>query len=82
MPDRLRPYDLRHSFLTEVFRRSKNIRAVQELAMHADARMSERYMVGAVPETTKQAVKQVGDADRWHRNAGTAKAKKNKRKIA
>ncbi|HYF34282.1 MAG TPA: tyrosine-type recombinase/integrase, partial [Prosthecobacter sp.] len=33
LPPNLRPYDLRHTFLTEAYRRSGNIRAVQELAL-------------------------------------------------
>lgn len=73
LPPNLRPYDLRHTFLTEAFRRSKNVRAVQELGLHADPRTTERYMVGAVSETTQTAIDQVAAADRLARRAGTAK---------
>lgn len=41
-------YDLRHSYLTQAFEVSKNIRAVQVLAQHSDERMTHRYTLGAV----------------------------------
>jgi integrase len=56
-PDRLRPYDLRHAFLTEVYRRTGDLQAVAELALHADLRMTARYTRGAVSETAQRAVK-------------------------
>lgn len=76
LPPKLRPYDFRHTFLTVAFRHSKDIRAVQELALHADPRMTERYMVGAVAENVRGAVRAVSSAarkprkgagTRWHR---------------
>jgi integrase len=52
----LRPYDLRHSFATEVLKRSKDIRAVKELLQHADIRTTERYVEGAVDEGALDAI--------------------------
>lgn len=43
-----RPYDLRHSFLTEAQLATGNINATQGLAMHSDARMTRRYTLAAV----------------------------------
>lgn len=72
LPPKLRPYDLRHTFLTVAFRHSKDIRAVQELALHADPRMTERYMVGAVAENVRGAVRAVSSAARKRpKRAGT-----------
>lgn len=45
---RARPYDLRHSFLTEAQLAGKNIHATQQLAMHADSRQTQRYTLAAV----------------------------------
>lgn len=42
-----RPYDLRHSFATEVFRRSGDIRAVQLLLDHSTLSLTHRYTLGA-----------------------------------
>lgn len=44
---KLRPYDLRHSFGTEVYRRTGDIRATQILLGHSTERLSHRYTVGA-----------------------------------
>lgn len=62
LPENLRPYDLRHTFLTRAFRHSKDIRAVQELALHANPDMTERYMVGAVAENVRGAVRALARA--------------------
>jgi integrase len=43
-----RPYDLRHSFLTESYLAGKDIHATQALATHADPRMTRRYTLAAV----------------------------------
>jgi integrase len=52
-----RPYDLRHSFLTEAYRVSRDIRATQELALHTDVRMTRRYTLGAVDERLQDVAK-------------------------
>lgn len=63
-PHRLRPYDLRHAFLTEVYRRTGDLQAVAELALHADLRMTARYTRGAVSETAQRAVKALDEDGR------------------
>lgn len=45
---RIRPYDLRHSFATAAYQVSGDIRAVQELLDHSDAKLTNRYSLGAV----------------------------------
>jgi integrase len=45
---KIRPYDLRHSFATAAYEVSGDIRAVQELLDHADAKLTNRYALGAV----------------------------------
>lgn len=48
-----RPHDLRHSFLTAYFLKTGNIRATQEMAMHADGRQTQRYTLAAVDPQLK-----------------------------
>jgi len=48
----------RHTFGTEVFRASKNLKAVQDLMGHADINQSARYAMAAVTEHTAIAVRQ------------------------
>ena len=48
----------RHTFGTEVFRASKNLKAVQDLMDHADINQSARYAMAAVAEHTAIAVRQ------------------------
>lgn len=51
----IRPFDLRHAYLTEVYRRTKDLRATAELAMHADMTMTARYAEAAVTATASAA---------------------------
>jgi integrase len=60
-PERLRPYDLRHAFLTEVYRRTGDLQAVAELALHANLSMTARYTRGAVSETAQRAVSKLDE---------------------
>lgn len=53
---RIRPYDLRHSFGTEVYRRSRDLLAVRKLMLHAKVTTSERYIEGAVDEAALRAI--------------------------
>ena len=53
---RFRPYDLRHSFLTEIYRRSRDPKAVMKLGLHANFSTSERYIEGAVDESAQRAI--------------------------
>lgn len=50
-----RPYDLRHSYLTEAQLASGNLHATQGLAMHADIRQTQRYTLAAVAPQLKAA---------------------------
>lgn len=58
-PDDLHPYDLRHSFITEAYRRTRDLRAVAELALHSDLRTTQRYAEAAVSETARRAIDQM-----------------------
>jgi integrase len=58
-PEGLRPYDLRHAFLTEAYRRTRDLRAVAELALHSDLRTTQRYAEAAVSETARRAIDQM-----------------------
>jgi integrase len=50
------PYQLRHTFITHVLRRSKNLAGAQYLAMHADPRQTVLYGEAAVPQLAQQAI--------------------------
>jgi site-specific recombinase XerC len=52
-----RAYDLRHSFLTEIFRVTGDLNTVHELAQHATMDQTKRYMQGAVSETMVASLK-------------------------
>lgn len=52
---KIRPYDLRHAFLTEVYRRTKDLRATAELGLHASMTMTARYAEAAVSATAAAA---------------------------
>lgn len=53
--ENLRPYDLRHAFLTEAYKRSRDLRATAELGLHADLAMTARYAAAAVSDTAQAA---------------------------
>lgn len=63
IPDGCRPYDLRHSFLTDAYRRTGDIRAVAEMAQHADLQTTKRYTEGAVSERVDAAIAKM--SERW-----------------
>lgn len=65
---RIRPYDLRHSFGTEIYRRSRDVMAVRRLLLHAKVTTSERYIEGAVDEAAQRAI------DTWKRTVGPSGA--------
>lgn len=56
LPPRCKPYDLRHSFASEVYRLTGDIRAVSELLQHAELETTKRYTKGAVSERVKAAI--------------------------
>jgi site-specific recombinase XerC len=53
--ERLRPYDLRHAFATELYKRTRDLRATAELLLHADMTMTARYAEAAVSHTAQAA---------------------------
>lgn len=53
----LRPYDLRHFFGTELYRRSGDMRAVQVLMGHSTPTLTHRYTLGAVDPRIEAAIK-------------------------
>lgn len=56
VPPGTRPYDLRHSFLTEVYRQTGDLKAVSELGLHATLEQTSRYATGAVSERATKAI--------------------------
>lgn len=56
LPRRIRPYDLRHSFGSEAWRRSRNLIGLKKLMLHARLTTSERYVVGVVDEAAQSVV--------------------------
>lgn len=61
-PENLHPYDLRHAFLTEAYRRTRDLRAVAELGLHSDMRTTQRYAEAAVSETARAAIEAMDKA--------------------
>lgn len=70
LPPTLRPYDLRHSFLTRAYRASKDRRAVQKLGLHANPVTTDRYTLGAVEEGAKVAIAKMARAEADFEAAG------------
>lgn len=56
------PYDLRHSFGTEIYRATGDIRATQALLDHSSPTLTHRYMVAALEPRVVAAVKAFGTA--------------------
>lgn len=57
VPDDLHAYDLRHAFLSEVYRRRRDKKIVTHLAGQAEnSRSSDRYIQAAVDEVARAAV--------------------------
>lgn len=54
-PPHFRPYDLRHAFLTEVYRRTRDLRVTAEFGLHADMSMTAMYAQAAVTDTASAA---------------------------
>lgn len=50
------PYDLRHSFGTEIYRKTGDLKATKELLGHSSIKMTERYMLAAVSERRQRAI--------------------------
>lgn len=59
MPDNPKPYDARHSFLTDAYAQSGDLKAVKELGQHAELSTTERYTKAAVPARVASAVEKM-----------------------
>jgi integrase len=62
VPPKCHPYDLRHSFLTDAYEQTGDIRAVAGLGHHADIKTTERYTTGGVAKRETIAVDKMRDA--------------------
>ena len=62
LPEGCRPYDLRHSFLTEFYRQTGDIRATAEMGQHADLETTKKYTEGAVSERVAAGVAKMAAA--------------------
>jgi integrase len=67
IPPGCRPYDLRHSFATELYRVTGDIRAVAELCQHANLDTTKTYTGGAVSERAASAIAKVALAHKGPR---------------
>ncbi len=63
VPD-IRPYDLRHSLGTEIYRLTGDLKAVKEYLGHASLKTSERYMHAAVAQGVARAAAAFNQAHR------------------
>lgn len=57
IPKGVSPYWLRHSFGTEVYLKTGDIRATKELMQHSAIKMTERYTLGAVDARAEAAIR-------------------------
>ena len=91
IPASIRAYDLRHSFLTEVYRKTGDIHAVSHLALHSTPAQTARYAQSAVKERMAEAIratfskrgtgqKQSNMLDFKHRNHDQGALKKTRKK--
>ena len=58
-----RAYDLRHTFGTEMYRRTHDPLVVQQLMLHRSSETTRRYILGAVPDVLQRAVKAVDEEE-------------------
>lgn len=54
--ERARPYDLRHTFGTFVFRQTGDLQTTKELMRQRSTKTTKRYMRGAIPEHLRAAI--------------------------
>jgi len=91
IPQSIRAYDLRHSFLTEVYRKTGDIHAVSHLALHSTPAQTARYAQSAVKDRMAEAIratfskrgtgqKQSNMLDFKHRNHDQWALKKTRKK--
>ena len=91
IPQSIRAYDLRHSFLTEIYRKTGDIHAVSHLALHSTPAQTARYAQSAVKDRMAEAIratfskrgtgqKQSNMLDFKHRNHDQGALKKTRKK--
>lgn len=56
LPPGTKPYDLRHSFGTAIYRATGDLKITKELMGHSSIHVTERYTLAAVPERRKSAI--------------------------
>lgn len=56
LPPRCKPYDLRHSFGSEIYRQTGDLAATAELMQHRDLETTKRYTKGAVSSRVTAAI--------------------------
>lgn len=78
LPDDARPYDLRHSFLTELARGGADIRDIATLGMHATLEQAARYIKGAGSE---RATKVIASVPRFSTTTPVQKAPKSSKTV-
>ena len=71
-----RAYDLRHTFGTEMYRRTHDPLVVQQLMSHRLSETTRRYILGAVPDVVQRAVDAVDEqlsagSIGWQSGSGT-----------
>jgi integrase len=59
LPDDIRPYDLRHSFLSSIMAASGDLQATADLGMHASLSTTRRYTKATVSPRMRAAVERV-----------------------
>lgn len=59
LPEGARPYDLRHSYLTEIARSGADIRDIATLGMHSTLEQTARYIKGVASERATKAITSV-----------------------
>ena len=58
-----RAYDLRHTFGTEMYRRTHDPLVVQQSMLHRSSETTRRYILGAVPDVLQRAVNVVNEEE-------------------
>jgi integrase len=67
-----RPYDLRHSFATQVYKATGDIKAVQKLLGHSSLKMTDRYTLAGVEPRQVAAIAAFSASIRKRRRGKTA----------
>jgi site-specific recombinase XerD len=67
--ERVRLYDIRHSFGTEIFKRTKDLAITAEMLDHSSLRTTRRYSLGAMSDVLKGATRKFEAATGRRRKA-------------